>query len=68
MRVGVFNPQDELWHGVVGKHGFEDKNLAGEEFLQFCECNQQSVMNTCFQKKPLHYSTWMYPTTKLYHM
>jgi len=23
-RVGVFNPQDDLWHGVVGKFGIEE--------------------------------------------
>ena len=51
-RVGVFNPQDDLWHGVVGKHKFEDRNFAGEKFLQFCECK---CHDTCFQKKPIHY-------------
>jgi len=37
-RVGVFNPQDELWHGVMGNFGIEERNLAGEDLLQFCEC------------------------------
>jgi len=25
-------------------------------------------MNTWLQKKPIHYSTWMHPATKLHHM
>ena len=60
-RVGVFNPQDELRHGVVSKHGIKERNLAGEEYLQFCECNQLSIINTCFQKKLIYYGTWMHP-------
>ena len=55
-RVGVFNPEDDLWHGVVGKYGIEERNLAGEDFLQFCQCNQLSIMNTWYQKKLIHYS------------
>jgi len=61
----VFNPQDDLWHGVVGRYGIEERNLADEDFLQFCECNQLSIMNTCFQKKPMHYGTWIHLATKL---
>ena len=67
-RVGLFNPDDDLWHGVVGKYGIEERNLAGEDFLQFCECNQLSITNTWYQKKPIHYGIWMYPATKLHHM
>ena len=32
-RVGVFNPEDDLWRGVVGKYGIEERNLAGEDFF-----------------------------------
>jgi len=67
-QVGVFNPQDDLWHGVVGKFGIKERNLAGEDLLQFCECNQLSITNTCFQKNPVYYDTWMYPATKLHHV
>jgi len=28
-----------MWHGTIGSHGIEERNLAGEEFLQFCESN-----------------------------
>jgi len=31
--VGVLNPEDDLWHGVVGKYGIEERNHAGEDFL-----------------------------------
>ena len=43
-RVGVFNPQDELWRDVLDKHGIEERNLVGEELLQLCECIQLSIM------------------------
>ena len=28
-------PDKEEWQGVVGKHGIDERNEAGEEFLQF---------------------------------
>ena len=62
-QVGMFNPQDELWYRIE-----EIMNLAGEDFLQFCQCNLLSIMNTYFQKKPIHYGTWMHLATKLHHM
>ena len=67
-RVGVFDPRDDLWNGVIGSHDIAERNLAGEEFLQFCASNQLLVMNTCFQKKFVHYGTWKHPATKNYHM
>jgi len=36
--VGVFD-DDEMWTGVLGKHGIGVRNLAGEDLLQFCEIN-----------------------------
>ena len=42
--VGVF----DLWCGVVGKYGIKERNLAGEDFLQFCQCNQLSIMTTWY--------------------
>jgi len=50
-RVGVFDPAEGLWHGTIGSHGIVERNLAGEEFLQYCESNQLTVLNTYFQKK-----------------
>ena len=67
-RVGVFNHQNNLWRGVVGRYGIEERNHSGENFLQFCEHNQLTEMNTCFQKKLIHYGTWMHPATKLHHI
>ena len=33
-RVGVLGPDEESWRGVLGKHGLNDRNEAGE-LLQF---------------------------------
>ena len=35
-RVGVLKPGEEEWRRVLGKHGLEERNQAGEEFTQFC--------------------------------
>ena len=67
-RVGVFDPANGLWHGTVGRHGIAERNFAGEEFLQFCESNQLTVMNTCFEKKSVLHGTWVHPATKCCHM
>ena len=67
-RVGVLKPGEEEWRGVVGKHGLDERNEAGEEFMQFCALNQLTVMNTWLQKKNICYGTWMYPATKQFHM
>ena len=64
----MFNPEDDLQHGVVGKYGIEERNFAGEDYLQLCQCNQLLTMNTCFQNKPIHYGTWMHLATKRHHM
>ena len=53
-RVGVQDSDDSLWSNVIGGHGLEERNLAGEEFLQVCELNQLLIMNTWFQKKQIH--------------
>ena len=34
--VGVLKPGKKEWRGIVGKHGLDERNEAGEEFLQFC--------------------------------
>ena len=65
----MFNPEDDLWRGVVGKYEIEERNLAGEDFLPLnCQCNQLSIMSTWYQKKLIHYGTWMHPATQLHHM
>ena len=40
-------------------HGIVERNFAFEEFLQFGESNQLTVMNTCFEKKTMHHGTWV---------
>ena len=67
-RVGVFNPVDGLWSGTIGRLGIAERNQAYEEFLQFCVSNQLMMMNTCFQKKPVHLGSWMHLATKRCHM
>ena len=45
VRVGVFDdPAEGLWHGTIGNNGIVERNLAGEEFLQFCESNQLTLL------------------------
>lgn len=66
--VGALKLGEEELQGVVGKHGLDERNEAGEEFMQFCALNQLTVMNTWFQKKSIHYGTWMHPATKHFHM
>ena len=36
---------------MIGKYGVDERNEAGEDFLQFCTVNHLTVMNTWFQKK-----------------
>ena len=41
-RVGVLDPGNRLWEAVIGKHGKNERNAAGEGLLQFCSINQLS--------------------------
>lgn len=67
-RVGVRKSDDILWQDVlVGGHGLDERNLAGEELLEFSSINHLSIMNTWFQKKPFKFGTWMHPATKQFH-
>ena len=45
-KVGVLKQGDQMWHGTVGRHGLDERNAAGEEFLWFCTLNQLTVVNT----------------------
>ena len=67
-RVGVLDTGNNLWQGVIGKHGLSEHNFVGEEFLEFCALNQFSIMNTWFQKKKIYQGTWMHTATKMCHM
>ena len=66
-KMGLLKPGEEEWRGVVGKHRLDERNEAGEEFMQFCALNQLTVMNTSFQKNNIYYDTWMHPSTKQFH-
>ena len=66
-RVGVLKPGDVTWRGMIGEYGVDERNEAGEDFLQFCTVNHLTVMNTWFQKKRVQYGTWMHPATKQVH-
>ena len=62
-----------MWRGTLGIHGLgihglEEKNEAGEEFLEFCTSNRLTIMNTWFKKKEIHLSTWMHAATKKHIM
>ena len=43
-------------------------NEAGEKLLEFCSVNNLTIMNTRFQKKVVHLTTWTHSTTKQSHM
>ena len=47
-RVGVLVPDEECWRDVVGRHGLDQWNEAGEELLQLCAMNQLTVINIWF--------------------
>ena len=42
--------------------------MAGENFLEFCALNKHTIMDTWFQKKHHHLTTWKNPATKQWHM
>ena len=67
-RVGIRDPDNDMWSDVIGKHGFDDRNEAGDNLLDFCATNELSVMSTWFAKKHIYLGTWMHPATKQFHM
>ena len=62
--VGVWDRSSELWSDVLGCFRIYDRNEVGKEFLDFCELNQLSLMNTWFQKSSFCYGAWTHPATK----
>ena len=38
-RVGNRKHNDDVWDDVLGYHGLDVRNQAGEEFLRFCGIN-----------------------------
>ena len=48
----------------------EDPDLLVRTFYNFVSATYYSVsiMNTWYQKKQIHYGTWMHPAMKLHHL
>ena len=67
-RVGSAIGSNDVWRGVRGRHGVGRCNEAGEKLLEFCSLNQLTIMNTWFEKKRHHLTTWKHPATKESHM
>ena len=67
-RIGKRETEDDVWREVRGLHGMGTCNEAGEQLLELCAVNNLTIMNTWFQKKPIHLGTWMHPATKQTHM
>ena len=65
--VGVLAHND-LWSGVLGRYGLSERNIAGEELLEFCASIVLSIMNTWLQKREIHQGTLSHPATKKVHM
>ena len=63
-RVGKRDRMNNLWQGTLG---IDERNDAGEEFLEFCAMNHLTIMNSWFEKKDVHLGTWMHPATRTYH-
>ena len=66
-RVGKRDVASSLWKQTLGIHGFDERNDAGEELLEFCSSNHLTIMNSWFEKKDIHLGTWMHPATKRFH-
>ena len=50
-RVGKRDVASSLWQEMLGIHGFDERNDAGEGFLEFCLSNHLTIMNSWFEKK-----------------
>ena len=44
--MGVLEQGSNIWQGVLGKHGKNERNMAGVELLKFCAVSELSIMNT----------------------
>ncbi|XP_020629758.1 craniofacial development protein 2-like [Orbicella faveolata] len=46
---------------IIGKEGLGDVNEYGEELVDLCELNRQSISGTLFLHKRVHKATWISP-------
>lgn len=59
-RVGsAVSPVDG--HGVLGSHGYGERNAAGNEMLEFCRRASLCVANTFFRHRGARKATWRNP-------
>ena len=67
-RVGKRETESDVWRDVRGKHGVGSCNEAGEQLLELCVINNLSIMNTWFEKRRVHQTTWTHTATRQSHM
>lgn len=48
--------------GVTGRYGLGDRNERGSRLIGFCQDNQFTIMNTCFQLPKRRLCTWRSPS------
>lgn len=46
---------------IVGPHGLGTRNVRGERWVEWCQENNQVIMNTWFQHHPRRLYTWVSP-------
>ena len=51
----------------LGSHSFGVRNANGKELLNFCEFNEFTITNTCFQHKPSHLYTYTWEQQRKHH-
>ena len=67
-RVGKRETESDVWRDVRGKHGVGSCNEAGERLVEFCAIKNLSIMNTWFEKRRVHQTTWTHPATRQSHI
>ena len=45
-QVGSSSGDDDLWLGVLGRHGVGEGKETGKRFLELCTLNQFTIINT----------------------
>ena len=64
-RVGKDN---QLWRGIIGKHGIGNMNSNGLRLLSLCSEHELNITNTTFQLKNKYKVSWMPPRSKHWHL
>ena len=63
-RVGSGGGEEDLWSGVLGPHGYGQRNDAGMELLTFLALHETTICNTWFQKPDMYKQTCAAPGNK----